>query len=64
MYGRTRAWSPARTLPHHAASTVAQTLLINLSVSLGLMSVAVLVTDYVMMSCCPLRNIYKQYKVR
>jgi hypothetical protein len=41
-----------------------QTLLINLTVSLGLLSVAVLVTDFVSTSLCPQRAVYRQYKQR
>lgn len=42
----------------------AQTLLINLTVSLGLLSVAVIVIDTVATMCCPLRHVYRQYKER
>lgn len=41
-----------------------QTALVNLTTALGLLSVAVLLTDFCMTSCCPLRHIYKQYKER
>jgi len=39
-------------------------LLVTLTVSLGLMSVAVLVTDMCMTQCCRLRHIYRQYQER
>ena len=42
----------------------AQTLLINLTVSFGLISVAVLVIDFVSTTLLPLRHIYRQYKER
>lgn len=41
-----------------------QTLLINLTVSLGLLSVAVSIMDQIALLLCPLRHVYKQYKER
>lgn len=41
-----------------------QTLLINLTVSLGLLSVGVSIMDQIVLLFCPLRNVYRQYKER
>jgi hypothetical protein len=41
-----------------------QDLLINLTVSLGLMSVAILITDFVAFSLCKQRRIFSQYMLR
>lgn len=41
-----------------------QTTLINLTVSLGLLSVAVILMDLIALNICPLRNVYSQYKER
>jgi len=41
-----------------------QALLINLTVSLGLLSVALVITDFVAFSCCPARSVYAQYRMR
>jgi len=41
-----------------------QTLLVNMTAALGLLSVAVMITDFLMTSCCPLRAVYRQYKER
>jgi len=41
-----------------------QTLLINLTVSLGLLSLAILVVDAVALNLCPLRRVYRGYKER
>jgi hypothetical protein len=41
-----------------------QTLLVNLTVSLGLLSVAILLVDVCALNCCPLRRVYKSYKER
>lgn len=41
-----------------------QTLLINLTVSLGLLSVGVSIMDQIILLFCPLRNVYRQYKER
>jgi hypothetical protein len=41
-----------------------QTMIVNLTAALGLLSVAALLTDFLMSSVCPLRHVYKQYKVR
>ncbi len=67
---------PSRTVVnHHGVRIVvsfsgnvgwpdAQTTLINLTVSLGLLSVAVIVMDIITLWLCPLRNVYAQYKER
>ena len=41
-----------------------QTLLVNLTVSLGLLSVAVLLIDVIALRCCPLNRVYRLYKER
>ncbi|RYG51582.1 hypothetical protein EON66_10600, partial [archaeon] len=41
-----------------------QALLINLMVSLGLLSVAIIITDFVAFKLCPLRDVYRQYAQR
>jgi hypothetical protein len=41
-----------------------QALLINLTVSLGLLSVAMIITDFIAFSICPARSIYQQYRLR
>ena len=41
-----------------------QALLVNLMVSLGLMSVTATIMEFVVLSLCPLRGLYKQLKER
>jgi hypothetical protein len=41
-----------------------QVMIVNLTAALGLLSVAALLTDIAMTKFCPLRFVYKQYKVR
>ena len=41
-----------------------QTLLVNLTVSLGLLSVVILVVDFAALTCCPLKRVYRSYKER
>lgn len=68
--------APSRTvINHHGVRVVisfsgnvgwpdAQTTLINLTVSLSLLSVAVIILDTVALGCCPLRHVYRQFKER
>ena len=41
-----------------------QTMLVNLTVGLGLLAFSVVVVEFIAFSCCPLRSVYKQYKER
>ncbi len=38
--------------------------LVNISVSFSLFAVATYIMDYLLLSCCPLRSLYRQYKER
>lgn len=41
-----------------------QTALINLTVAFSLLSISVLIMDFIALSCCPLRAVYRRYQER
>ncbi|RYG54514.1 hypothetical protein EON66_07015 [archaeon] len=41
-----------------------QTTFVNLNVAIGLIALSSIVTDMIMMWLCPMRSLYRQYKVR